>query len=141
MGKVSTLVHLPPEVGWQEYSFLNKTVEECDHGPESICKDALNTPELSVSFDEPHGIASVSLGFLCSVRTPSDSCTPWLASSIKSCTFRCHARALPLPVSLAGRMLALKLIPYFLSHPAAFGFLAATLLDNMMLNAANKQTN
>ena len=51
----------------------------------------------------------------------------------------CQARALLAPVSLATKMSASKLIHYFSSHPAAFGFWASTPLDNISLNLANRK--
>ena len=51
----------------------------------------------------------------------------------------CGARlgSLLAPVSLATKMSTSKLICYFSSHPAAFGFWASTPLDNISLNSAN----
>ena len=51
----------------------------------------------------------------------------------------CQARALLSPVSLATKMSASKLIRYFSSHPAAFGFWASTPPDNISLNSANRK--
>ena len=42
-------------------------------------------------------------------------------------------------MSLATKMSASKLIHYFSSHPAAFGFQASTPSDNITLNAANRK--
>ena len=42
-------------------------------------------------------------------------------------------------MSLATKMSASKLICYFSSHPAAFGFWASTALDNISLNSANRK--
>ena len=42
-----------------------------------------------------------------------------------------------MPVSLATKMSASKLIHYFSSHPAAFGFWSSTPTDNISLNSAN----
>ena len=42
-------------------------------------------------------------------------------------------------MSLATKMSASKLICYFSSHPAAFGFVASTPPDNISLNSANKK--
>ena len=62
-----------------------------------------------------------------------------LASSI--CTYKlwCQARALLTPVSLAIKMSASKLICYFSSHPASFGFWASTPPDNITLNSAKRK--
>ena len=38
-------------------------------------------------------------------------------------------------------MSASELIHYFSTHPAAFGFQASSLPDNITLNPANKKTN
>ena len=40
---------------------------------------------------------------------------------------------------LATKMLASKLICYFSSHPAAFGFQLSTPLDNITLSSANRK--
>ena len=42
-------------------------------------------------------------------------------------------------MSLATKMSASKLIHYFSSHPAAFGFQASTPPDNITLNSANRK--
>ena len=42
-------------------------------------------------------------------------------------------------MSLATKMSASKLIHYFSSHPAAFGFWACTPPDNISLNSANRK--
>ena len=42
-------------------------------------------------------------------------------------------------MSLATKMMASKLIHYFSSHPAAFGFQASTPPDNISLNSANRK--
>ena len=55
---------------------------------------------------------------------------------IKSYKYWCQARELLLSISLAGRMLASKPIHNLFSHPAALGFQAVTLPDNIELNAA-----
>ena len=52
----------------------------------------------------------------------------------------CQARALLAPLSLATKMSASKLIHYFSSHPAAFGFWVSTPPDNITLNSANRKT-
>ena len=100
------------------------------------------TPELDTSLDEPDVItSSVSSGFLFSVSTLSDNSRPQLAPRICTCKVWCQARALLAPVSLVTKMSACKLIHYFSSHPAAFGFWASTPPDNIILNSANRKAN
>ena len=84
-------------------------------------------------------LPSVSSGFLCSVSTLSDNSKLQLAPSIHTCKLWCQASALLVPVSLATKMSASKLIHYFSSHPAAFGFSASTQPDNISLNSANRK--
>ena len=48
--------------------------------------------------------------------------------------------ALLLPLSLAGKMSVSNLFHYFINHSKAFGFQVSTLPDNIVLNAANKNT-
>ena len=48
-------------------------------------------------------------------------------------------RDLLAPVSVATKVSASKLIHYFSSHPAAFGFQASTPPDNISLNSANRK--
>ena len=62
-----------------------------------------------------------------------------LFPSIHTRKLWCQARALLAPVSLATKMSASKLICYFSSHPAAFGFWASTPPDNISLNSANRK--
>ena len=83
--------------------------------------------------------SSVSSGFLHSVSTISDNSKLQLAPSIRTHKLWCQARALLAPVSLATKMSASKLIHYFSSHPAAFGFQASTPPDNISLNLANRK--
>ena len=90
--------------------------------------------------DEPDVItSSVSSGFLHSVSTLSDNSKLQLAPSIHTHKLWCQARGLLAPVSLATKMSASKLIHYFSSHPAAFGFQASTPPDNITLNSANRK--
>ena len=126
-GKVSSLTHFPLEPGCEDYAFLDQAVADFEQGLDSILTDSLKTLELDTSLDEPDVItSSVSSGFLCSVSTLSDNSKPQLAPSIHTHKLRCKARALLAPVSLATKMSASKLIHYFSSHPAAFGFQAST---------------
>ena len=108
---------------------------------DSILTDSLETLELDTSLDESDAItSSVSSGFLHSVTTLSDNAKPQVAPSIGSHKLWCQARALLAPVPLAAKMLASKLICYFSSHPAAFGFQFSTLPDNITLSSTNRKT-
>ena len=78
-------------------------------------------------------------GFLHLVSTVSDNSKLQLASSIHTHKLWCQAQALLAPVCLATKMSASKLIHYFSSHPAAFGFQASTPPDNISLNSANRK--
>ena len=90
--------------------------------------------------DEPDIItSSISSGFLHSVSTLSDNSKLQLAPGIDTCKLWCQAMALLAPVSQATKMSASKLICYFSSHPAAFGFWASTPPDNITLNSANRK--
>ena len=107
---------------------------------DSILTDSLETQELDTSLEEPDAItSSVSSGFLQLVSTLSDNSKLQLAPSICTRKLWCQARALLAPVSLATKMSASKLIHYFSSHPAAFGFWASTPPDNISLNSANRK--
>ena len=77
--------------------------------------------------------------FLCSVSNISDTSKPHLAPSIRSHKLQCQVRALLAPVSLATKMLASKLICYFSSHHAAFGFLSSTPPYNITLTPAKRK--
>ena len=129
-GKMSSLTHFPLEPGCEDYAFFD-----------SILTDSLKTLELDTSLDEPDAIisSSVSSGFLHSVCTLSDNSKPQVPPSIQTGKLWCQARALLAPVSLATKMFASKLIHYFSSHPAAFGFWASTLPENISLNSANRK--
>ena len=76
---------------------------------------------------------------LSSVSTLSDNYKLQLAPSIRSCKLWCQARALLAPMYLATKMFASKLIHYFSSHPAAFGFWSSTPPDNNTLTSANRK--
>ena len=103
--------------------FLDQAVTDFKQGLDSILTDSLKTPELDISLEEPDAItSSVSSGFLHSVSTISDTSKLQLSPSIHTHKLWCQARALLAPVSLATKMSASKLIHYFSSHPAAFGF-------------------
>ena len=119
---------------------MDQAVADFKQGLDSILTDSLKTLELDTSLEEPDAItSSVSSGFLHSVSTLSDNSKPQLAPTIQTCKLWCQTRALLGPVSLATKMSASKLIRYFSSHPAAFGFQASTPPDNISLNSANRK--
>ena len=139
-GEVSSLTHFPLEPGCEDYDFLDQAVADFEQGLYSILTDSHETPELNTSLEEPDAVtSSVSSGFLHSVSTISDTSKPQLAPSIHTHKLWCQARALLAPVSLATKMSAPKLICYFSSHPAAFGFQASTPPDIISLNSANRK--
>ena len=121
--------------------FWIRLLQTSKKGLDSILTDPLETLELDTSLDEPDVItsSSVSSGFLCLVYTLSDNSKPQLAPSIRTHKLWCQARSLLALVSLATKMLESKLICYFSSHPAAFGFWASTPPDNISLNSANRK--
>ena len=113
-----------------------------EQGLDSILTISLElTPELDASLDEPDAIpSSVSSGFLCLVSTVSNNSKLQLTPSIRSCKLWCMARSLLALVPLvATKMSASKLICYFSSHPAAFGFQSLTPLDNITLTSASRR--
>ena len=120
---------------------MDQAVADFKQGLDSILTDSLEPPELDTSLEEPDAIisSSVSSGFLHSVTTLSDNSNPELAPSIHTHKLWCQARALLAPVSLATKISASKLICYFSSHPAAFGFQASTPPDSISLNSANRK--
>ena len=137
---MSSLTHFPLE--WcEDYAFLDQAVADFEQGLDSILTDSLETLELDISLDEPDAVTSSSLSsvFLHFVSTLSDNSKLQLAPSIHTHKLWCQARALLAPVSLATKMSASKLIHYFSSHPAAFGFRASTPPDNISLNSANRK--
>ena len=139
-GKVSSLTHLPLELGCDDYSFLDQAVDDFEQGLDSILTDSIKTPELDISLDEPDAMPSlVSSGHLQLVSTISVTSKPHLAPSIRSHKLWCQARALLAPVFLATKMSASKLICCFSSHPEAFGFQSSTPADNITLIPANKK--
>ena len=122
-GKVSSLTHFPLEPGCEDCSFLVQAMTDFEQGLDSIFTDSLEIPELDTSLDEPDAItSSVSSGFLHLVSTLSDTSKLQLAPSLGSHKLWCQAKALLAPVPLATTISASKLIHYFSSHPAAFGF-------------------
>ena len=139
-GKMSSLTHFPLELGCEDYASLDQGVADFEQGLDSILTDSLETLELDTFLDEPDVItSSVSSGFLHLVSTLSDHSKFQLAPSIQSCKLWCQAMALLAHVSLATKMSASKLICYFSSHPAAFGFQASTPPDNISLNSASRK--
>ena len=121
IGKVPSLTHFPLEPGCEDYAFLDKAVADFEEGLDSILTDSLETPELDTSLDEPDVItSSVSSGFLHLVTTLSDNSKLQRAPSTT-------------------KMSASKLIHYFSSHHAAFGFWASTPPDNITLYSANRK--
>ena len=139
-GKVSSLTHFPLEPGCEDYAFLDQAVADFEQGLDSILTDSLETPDLDTSLQESDAVtSSVSSGFLYSVSTISDNSKLQLAPSIHTHKLWCQARALLAPVSMATKMSASKLIHYFSSHPATFGFRASTPPDNISLNSANRK--
>ena len=131
-GKVLSLTHFPLELGYEDYSFLNRAVADFEQVFHSILTNCLETPELDTSLDEPDAFISWVSGFLCSVSTP-DNTKLQLAPSIRSNKLWCQARAILAPV------LASKLICYFSSHPAASRFWSSTPPDNITLTSANRK--
>ena len=139
-GNVSSLTHFPLEPGCEDYAFLGQAVADFNQVLDSILTDSLETPELDTSLEEPVAItSSVSSGFLHLVSTLSDNSKPQHAPSIHTHKLWCQARALLAPVSLATKMSASKLIRYFSSHLASFGFRASTPPDNISLNSASRK--
>ena len=68
MDKVLSLTHLPLELGYEDYSFLDQAIANFQKGFDSILTDSIETLEWDTSLDEPNAItSSVSSGFLCSV--------------------------------------------------------------------------
>ena len=122
-------------------AFLDQAVADFEQGLDSILTDSLKTLELDTSMEEPDAItSSVSSGFLHSVSTLSDNSKLQLAPNICTCKLWCQARALLAPVSLATKMSASKLIYYFSSHPAAFGFTASTPPDNIFFDFCQQES-
>ena len=120
---------------------MDQAVADFEQRLDYILTDSLKTPELDTSLEEPDAItsSSVSSGFLCFVSTLSDNSKLQLAPSIHTLKLWWQARALLAPVSLATKMSVSKLIRYFSSHPAAFGFWASTPPANITLNSANRK--
>ena len=119
--------------------FLDQAVADFEQGLDSIPTDSLKTLELDTALDESDVIASsVSSGFLCLVSTLSIILSHSLLLAFE--LINCGARlGLFLPMSLATKMSASKLIHYFSSDPEAFGFWASTPPDNITLTSANRK--
>ena len=139
-GKVSSLTHFPLGPWCEDYAFLDQAVADFEQGLDSILTDSQETLELDTSLEEPDALtSSISSGFLHLVSTLSDNSKLQLAPSIHNPKLWCQAKTLFVPVSLATKMSTSKLIHYFSSHPAAFGFRASTPPDNISLNSANRK--
>ena len=111
-----------------------------EQGLDYILTDFLETPKWDASLDEPDAVpSSVSSGFLHSLSTLSDNSKLQLASSIRSHKLWCQAWALLAPVPVATKMPVSKLICYFSSQSAAFGFQSSTPPDNITLTSANRK--
>ena len=129
------------EPGCEDYAFLDQGVADFEQGLDSILIDSLETLELDTSLEQPDVVtsSSVSSRCLCLVSTLSDNSKLQFAPSIHTHKLWCQAKALLVPVSLATKMSASKLIHYFSSHPTGFGFQASTPPDNITLNSANRK--
>ena len=137
---MSSLTHLALEPGCEDYAFLDQAVADFEQGLDSILTNSLKTPDLDTSLYENDVItSSISSAFLHLVSTLSDNSKLQLAPSIHTHKLWCQAKVLLAPMSLATKMSASKLIHYFSSHPAAFGFWACTPLDDITLNSANRK--
>ena len=111
-----------------------------EQGLDSILTNSLETPELGTSLDEPDAIpSSVSSGSLHSISTLSGNSKLQLGPSIRSHKLWCQTMAFLAPVPLATKMSASKVIHYFSSHHAAFGFQSSTPPDNITLTSANRK--
>ena len=103
--------------------FWTKQCQDFEQGFNSILTDSTGTLEVDTSFDEHDVItSSISLGFMHSVETVSDTSQLQLAPSLRSHKLWCQTRALLSPMSLATKISASKLIHYFSIWPAAFGW-------------------
>ena len=70
MAKVSTLAHFLLELGCQDYSFLNHTPADFEHGFDSILTDSYQKLKTGCTIYEPEAMTyAVSSGFLCLVTT------------------------------------------------------------------------
>ena len=118
---------------------MDQAVADFEQGLDSILTNSIETLELDTSLDEPDAsTSSVSSGFLLLVSALPDNCKLQLAPSIRSHKL-CQAKALLVPVPLATRISASKLICYFSSHPAAIGFWSSTSPDNITLTSSNRK--
>ena len=122
-GKVSSLTHFPLELGCEDYAFWIRLLltSNKDWIPSSLIHLRHQNWILPWRSLMPLHIQSL-LGFSAWLVPFSDNSKPQLAPTIQTCKLWCQARALLAPVSLTTKMLASKLIRYFTSHPAAFGF-------------------
>ena len=58
MSNVSTVVHFPLTLGYEEYTFIDQAVKKFEHCLDSIIMDSIKTPDLDASFDKPYATAS-----------------------------------------------------------------------------------
>ena len=73
-GKLPTLAQFQIERGYDNYLFLDQTGADFEEGLESFFLTCVKILELDASLDKPdNDTSSVSLGFLCSVHTVSDT--------------------------------------------------------------------
>ena len=112
--KMASLTHFPLEPGCEAYSFLDQAVADFQQGLDSILTDSLETPELDTSLDEPDAIPSSVSSGLSTWLVLCDNSKPQLVPGIRSHKLWCQARALLVPVFLATKMSASKLITIFL---------------------------
>ena len=75
MDKVSTQIHFPLELGYEDYSYLDQAIEDFEHGLHSILTDFIDIPELDASFEADSMPSSFSSGFLHLINTHSDNFT------------------------------------------------------------------
>ena len=116
-------------------------MEDFEDGLNSVPLNSVITLELDASLEEADVLPSlVSSGFLHIVSTVSDTSRLQLGPIIKASKLWYQARALLLPVTQAGKMSASKLMYHFSGIPAAIGFLASLLSENITLNPANIRT-
>ena len=84
IGKVCTLTHFPLKPGCEDYTFLDQTMADFEHGLDSILTHSVCMLQLDISLDEADTIHfSVSSVFLHSASTVSYSSRLQLAPNIK----------------------------------------------------------
>ena len=139
VGKMSTLMHFLHEPDCEECSFLHQAVADFEHGLHSILTTCWHIRTRCPLWWGWCHSAFVFSDFLCLVNTVSDTSWLQLASRVKSHKLWCQTRTQLLPVLLASKISASKLIHYISSHPATFGLRASLLPDNTALNPANQR--